>query len=341
MEYARPRRVAAGIDIGGTTTSVVLVDPDGTVVAEAHTDTPARHGGPAMLAAAVHMVESVLRGGRFQLTAAGAGAAGVINPVDGTIIAASDSFHAWAGFPLARELRAALRVPVVVENDVNAFIEGERHSGAGRGLHDVLGITLGTGVGGALVLGGALYTGPNGAAGEIGHVPGFGDRPCSCARSGHLETLASGPSIVRRYRELSGMAEHAVPDVTVDRWHDGGGGPGADSGATSAVDGRFRVASAADVAALARAGVAPAVVAFEEAGRAVARAAVMVATLVDVTHVVVGGGVAGAWDLLEPAIKFGVAAEPPVSDQPVVVMPGLLGHRAVAVGAAVLAAHLP
>ncbi|NDL58537.1 ROK family protein [Phytoactinopolyspora sp. XMNu-373] len=298
--------MAAGIDIGGTTTSVVLVEPDGTVAAEATTRTPARSGGTAMCGAALRAVEQALGTGPFQLTAVGVGAAGVIDPVDGSIIAASDSFHDWEGYPLASDLRMALHVPVVVENDVNAFVESEHRFGAAHGLDDVLGIMLGTGVGGALVLGGELHTGPHGAAGEIGHVPGFGDRPCTCGRTGHLETLASGRAIVSRYRER-GVATGAPLSATA-------------------------------IAARARAGDPIAAAVFEEAGRGVGRAAVMVATLVDVTSVVVGGGVARAWDLLEPAIKAEIAAEPPVSDQPLSVMPSMLGERAVAIGAAARAA---
>ncbi|WP_207782670.1 ROK family protein [Phytoactinopolyspora limicola] len=298
---------AAGIDIGGTTTSAVVIGDDGAIVAEASLPTPAREGGTAMFRTAVRVCEMAMSRGRFELTAVGVGAAGVIDPADGSILAASNSFRDWAGYPLASDLRMALHVPVVVENDVNAFIEGERRIGAARGLDDVLGMTLGTGVGGALVIGGGLHTGPNGAAGEIGHVPGFGNQRCSCGRTGHLETLASGPAIARRYLERRGSGNGAAELTAVD------------------------------VAAAAREGDPAAAAVFDDAGRAVATAAVMVATLVDVTHVVVGGGVARAWDLLQPAIEAGIAAEPPVSEQPITVVASLLGVHAVAVGAAFLA----
>ncbi|NED99662.1 ROK family protein [Phytoactinopolyspora halotolerans] len=286
------------------------MDDAATVVGHVSAATPAQDGGTAMLTTAVDVVRralasaSVQQGRAYRLAAVGAGAAGVVDRRTGTIVAASDSFHKWAGFPLADELRAAFGVPAVVENDVNAFVQGERRFGAVQGYDDVLGVTLGTGVGGALVLGGELYAGPNGAAGEIGHVPGFGDLPCSCGRTGHLETLASGRSIAARYLERTD-------------------------------DGRPASVTAADVAARARAGDARAAAVFEDAGRAIGQAAVMVATLIDVTHVVIGGGLIGAWDLLEPALKTEISAEPPVSDQPVVVTPGTLGARAVAIGAAV------
>ncbi|WP_205856877.1 ROK family protein [Phytoactinopolyspora endophytica] len=319
MGGARRRPVVAGIDIGGTTTSAVLMDGEGAVVGHASAPTPARTGGAAMLDTAVDVVTRTLDASAYRLTAVGVGAAGVVDRRSGIIVAASDSFRDWAGFPLAEELRLALGVPAVVENDVNAFVEGERRFGAVRGFDDVLAVTLGTGVGGALVLGGELYTGPNGAAGEIGHVAGFGDRPCSCGRTGHLETLASGRSIARRYLELSAGRAHT----------NDGRSRGRTPGTVSL--------TAAEVASLARSGDPDAVAVFDEAGRAVGRAAVMVATLIDVVHVVIGGGVACAWDLLELALKAEISSEPPVSDQPVVVTPSALGPRAVAVGAAAMA----
>jgi glucokinase len=299
-EVAR-RPLVVGVDIGGTGTSAVLFDGE-RAVARAQAPTPAKEGGPAMARTAAGLVRTVvdeLEGAT--LAGVGVGAAGVIHPVTGTVLAASDSFRDWAGFPLARELVAELGVPVVVENDVNAFALGEARIGAARGLADVFAMTLGTGVGGALVLDGTLYRGPSGAAGEIGHVAGFGGLRCTCGGTGHLETLASGTSIVRSYARRSGSA------------CDGGAG---------------------EVAERARSGDRHAQEAFAEAGHAVGRAAVLVATLLDVADIVVGGGVTGAWDLLAPAIQAGILAEPPVSGAAVRVVPASLADDAVALGAA-------
>ncbi|MFE7406908.1 ROK family protein [Isoptericola sp. NPDC057559] len=297
------RDVVAGLDIGGTGTSVVLLDGE-RVVAREHAPTPARDGGAAMAATAAGLVRSALGatpGAR--LVGAGVGAAGVVDAASGTVVAASDSFRDWAGFPLGAELGAALGVPVRVENDVNAFALGESRLGAARGLDDVLAVTLGTGVGGAFVLGGELYRGPRGAAGEIGHVRGFGDLPCTCGGRGHLETLASGRAVARAYQRAAGTA----------------------------------VAGAREVADLARAGDPHARDAFAAAADAVGRAAVLVASLLDVTDVVVGGGVAAAWDLLGPGVAESVLREPPVSGAAVRARPSSLGRDAVALGAASLA----
>ncbi len=295
--------VVAGIDIGGTKTAGALVAADGTVLARATRDTPARTGGPAMAETAALLVEELADGAGVRPDAVGVGAAGVVDPRTGTIRAASDMFVDWAGFPLGERLGDRLEVEVRVENDVNAFLLGETAWGSGRGT-DVLGVMLGTGVGGALVLDGKLRHGPYGAAGEIGHTPGYGDLLCTCGRIGHLETMSSGTSIARRYGAATGEA----------------------------------VSSARAVADRARAGDPVAIEVFAEAGRAVALACVSAATLVDVSLAVVGGGVASAWDLLAPAVEATLITDPPVSGAPLRIVPGTLRADAVVLGAAALVA---
>ncbi|WUB77103.1 ROK family protein [Streptomyces sp. NBC_00576] len=290
----------AGVDIGGTTTQVVLCAPDLTVMARAEVPTPAADGGQAMTDTALDALTALLARTPARLLGVGVGAAGVVDADAGRVLVASDSFHGWAGFEVTATIRAALGVPAYLDNDVNAFLRGEAARGAVAGVPHALGMTLGTGVGGALWLDGALYGGPHGAAGEIGHVPGFGDLPCTCGGRGHLETLASGRAIGRRYGERTGRA-----------------------GLTARA-----VAAAAD------AGDHDAAAVYEEAGAALARAILITTGLLDVTAYVVGGGVSRAWHLLEPAVRTALAAEPPVSGRPVSVVRTGLGSDAVAVGAA-------
>ncbi|MFF1925062.1 ROK family protein [Streptomyces sp. NPDC058221] len=297
-------RVFAGIDIGGSTTQVVLCDEELNVLDRADTATPAADGGGAMIAAALDALAAVRARTPGSLAAVGVGAAGVVDSVTGHILVASDSFTDWAGFPVAATLRTALGVPAFVDNDVNAFLRGEVACGAVAGQTDVLGMTLGTGVGGALWTAGALHAGAHGAAGEIGHIPGFGDLPCTCGGRGHLETLASARSIRARYGERTG------------RW-----------------------LTAREVAEAARAGDADAHAVYAAAGAGIARALVMTAGLVDISTVVIGGGVSGAWPLLEPLIQQPLAAEPPVSGRPVKLVPAALGDDAVPLGAAARARH--
>lgn len=296
--------VVAGVDIGGTKTAGALVSADGTVLARASRDTPAREGGAAMAETAALVAEELYARAGVRAEAVGVGAAGVVDQDTGTIRAASATFVGWSGFPLGDRLAERLELPVQVENDVNAFLLGETAWGAARGA-DVLGVMLGTGVGGALVMDGRLRHGPHGAAGEIGHTPGYGTLPCTCGRTGHLETLASGTSIARRY--ATATARPLEP--------------------------------ARMVAQRARGGDPIALSVFADAGHALALACVSAATLVDLSLAVVGGGVVEAWDLLEPAVQATLANDPPVSGVPLRIVPGTLRADAVVLGAAALVAQ--
>lgn len=296
---ANDRILFVGVDIGGTTTQVVLCDEDLTVLDRAEMATPAAAGGQAMIDTALGVLAPLLRRTPGRPAAAGVGAAGVVDSAAGRILVASDSFSGWSGFPVTAAVEDALGVPVFLDNDVNAFLRGEVASGAVQGEPDVLGIALGTGVGGALWAGGRLFAGPHGAAGEIGHIPGFGDLPCTCGRRGHLETLASGRSIGARYADRTG-----------------------------------RRLTAREVADAATYGDEDALAVYRAAGAGLARAVLITAGLVDITTVVLGGGVSHAWHLLEPAIQAQLAAEPPVSGYPIHLVRARLGADAVPVGAA-------
>jgi len=114
---------------------------------------------------------------------------------------------AWSGYPLGDALEEALGVPVVLENDANAAAYGELFFGSGRNFNDFLFVTLGTGVGGALVSGGRLVKGARDGAGEIGHLQVSPDGPvCGCGRRGCVEAMASGSAILREYGKPAGDA---------------------------------------------------------------------------------------------------------------------------------------
>ncbi|ROS78015.1 glucokinase [Curtobacterium sp. PhB130] len=292
-------RVLAGIDVGGTNTKVVLATPALEVIDRRDLPTPAHAGGAAIVAAALGAVSDLLDTHRASLAGVGVGAAGVVDATTGTVLVTGNSFTGWAGYGVTDAVSAALGVPATLDNDVNAFLLGEVAAGAVTGARDVLGMTLGTGVGGAILLDGTLFAGPHGAAGEIGHVPGFGDALCTCGQYGHLETIAAAPGIASRYAARTGhrLAAHEVADA-------------------------------------ARNGDVDAAAVFTDAGWGIARGILLTAGILDVTTVVIGGGVARSWDLLGPAITAAIAAEPPVSGATIRVEPSTLGSDAVALGAA-------
>lgn len=291
--------VIAGVDIGGTSTAVVLCTPQLDIIARSSAATPASVGGTAMIDTCVDLIETLVGATGAELLGVGVGAAGVIETRSGTVLVASDSFTDWAGFPVADTLRGRLDVPAFVDNDVNAFLRGEAATGAVAGETHVLGIMLGTGVGGALWLNGELFEGSHGAAGEIGHCPGFGNHLCTCGQYGHLETLASGRSITARYHDHTGQT-----------------------------------LSAAEIAMLADSNDPAALAVFEAAGTGIGQAITMAAALIDVTTVVIGGGVTRAWHLLEPAISRRLVTEPPISGLPIRFERSTLGSDAVVLGAA-------
>jgi glucokinase len=173
----------------------------------------------------------------------------------------------WRGFPLRARITGLTGAPAVLANDACCAALGEYQHGAGRGATSMLGIVVSTGVGGGLILGGRLYQGVTGNAGHLGHaVADPGGDACPCGGRGCVETIASGPSMVRRALRAG--------------WP---GPPGA---------------TTVDLAEAAAAGSPPALGAFDLAGRALAAGIVWAAALTDLDAVVIGGGVAAAGDLL-------------------------------------------
>jgi glucokinase len=191
--------LTCGIDIGGTKIAGGVVDEDGTVVEELKVESPARD---------VEAIEDAVAGlvgelaSRHDVEAVGIGAAGYVDSARATIMFAPNL--AWRDVHLKKELEERVKVPVVIENDANAAAWGEFRFGAGSDVDDLLLITLGTGVGGGLVVDGALYRGGFGVAAEIGHlrlVPG-GVR-CGCGQRGCFEQYASGSALERDVRDLA------------------------------------------------------------------------------------------------------------------------------------------
>ncbi|CAM4038574.1 ROK family protein [Kibdelosporangium persicum] len=280
-----------GVDIGGTKIQLVRCDDDLRVLDSRRAESPRGK----ILATAVELAAELAGDAK----GIGIGAAGVIDP-SGAVAATTEVFPGWEGTRLTDVVSRELGLPVVVDNDANAFLHGEATAGAARGYRHAFGITVGTGIGGAVISDGVLLRGASGGAGEIGHTPGFGDEPCTCGARGHLESIASGLSISRRYGQA---------------------------------------VSAAVIADRARNGDEEARRVFAEAGAALGQAVAVVATVLDSQIAVLGGGVAGAWDLLEPTCRATVQATVLPTNADLVIETARLGAHAVAIGAAALAAQ--
>lgn len=188
-----------GIDIGGTKIAGGVVDSNGKIRQRARVKTPLR-GAEGAEAAIIELVRKLARGHR--VTAVGLGAAGLIDATRSRVLLAPNL--GWADEPLRLAIEAEIDIPVVVENDANAAAWGEyRFGGAGSSNHLVC-LTIGTGIGGALVLDGQLYRGATGVAAEVGHMTVEPNgRLCGCGNRGCWEQYASGNALVRAARGLA------------------------------------------------------------------------------------------------------------------------------------------
>jgi glucokinase len=202
------------VDLGGTKTTAGVVDADGQVRHRITVATPAAEGRDAVLAAVVTLVRGLAQAAP-QCQAAGIGTAGVVDPVRGVVTASTDAIAAWAGTHVAERVTRSTALPVQVVNDVVAWLHGERAHGAARGRSNVLAVTVGTGVGGALLVDGHVARGHRDVAGHIGHLtaPAAAGRRCSCGRTGHVEAVASGPAMSAEYARRVGTTALALPDV--------------------------------------------------------------------------------------------------------------------------------
>lgn len=195
---------AVGIDVGGTKAAAVRVDPEATIQAHALVDTPATDV-PALLDAMRRAVKEVLDP---STTAIGIAAAGLVERGTGEMRFAPNI--AWRDVDLGDEV-AVFGLPTVVDNDCTMAASGELLAGAGRGVADFVYVGMGTGIGGGLVVDGAVRHGAHGFAGEIGHIivePG--GITCGCGNEGCLETVASGQAITRLGRERLGLDGYGV-----------------------------------------------------------------------------------------------------------------------------------
>jgi glucokinase len=192
---------AIGVDIGGTKVLAGVVTADGQVLETVRLPTPHRSTSPAVVEATI--VEAVVRlreGAGADAAAVGVGAAGFVD-LDGTVVFAPHL--SWRDEPLREVLTRRLGGVVVVDNDANTTAWAELRFGVARAYRHVLCLTLGTGIGGALVLDGSVFRGGNGMAGEFGHmqvVPA--GRRCECGNRGCWEQYSSGNALVREAREL-------------------------------------------------------------------------------------------------------------------------------------------
>ena len=313
------RRWTVGVDFGGTNIKVGLVNAAGRVVRTQRLASQAVSRPSPFVDAVSRTVDSLAQsvGVRTsQLRGVGVGAPG---PVDAScgVVHSLVNVPGWRDVPLARQLERRLRCRCAVDNDVNLFALGEWRFGAGRGSNHLVCLTLGTGVGGGLVLNGALYRGAAGAAGELGHmVIDPRGRRCGCGKRGCLEAQVGTAAILRMGREA--LRQRPGPLRALCRQARGHLTPELVSRAAHAGDrGAQQV--------------------WRAVGRWLGLGLANVTNLLNPDRIVIGGGVANAWDLFAPIVKASVRAQAmEVSSRAVQIVRARLGNSAGVVGAAVL-----
>ena len=286
-----------GLDLGGTNIKWVVLGEDEQPVADGTLPTE-REGGPE------HVLARLALAGRAAIEQAGAvatagvGVPGIYDERQGSIRFFTNLPGPWAGHPFAAPLSEQLGVPVRLINDARAFTLAEARVGAGKGCASLIGVTLGTGVGGGIVVDGKLVLGLNGTAGEIGHQV-IDLRPeaprCGCGNTGCLEAFVGAP----RLAEAAGTANGADAFAADER-----GEPRA----------RAAVEAWIDYLAIGLANLV---------------------TVLTPDRIVLGGGVAASWERIAEPLRAGLAAHVHLTDPDhVQIVRAALGGRAGAIGAA-------
>lgn len=218
-------RWIVGLDIGGTNVSVgVLPVEGGEPRAVERLPTEAHKGAQWVLRRVTGMVERAIEtildeegGGRDHIAGVGIGSPGPLDRKTGTVISTPNL--GWRNFPLRDLVSNAVGLPATLDNDANCATFGEWWMGAGRGARTLVGVTIGTGIGGGLVMDGRVFHGSSDAAGEIGHMTiDFTGRKCKCGNYGCLEAYASGPNIAARAVEgIEAGAESVLEELVHGR----------------------------------------------------------------------------------------------------------------------------
>jgi len=263
---------AIGIDLGGTKIETALVDAGGVVREKVRRATPVADGAAGVRAAIAVMVREVQSKATGPLAGVGVGVAGQVEHRTG-VVRAAPNLH-WHDEPFAARLSADLGMRVVVDNDVRIATWGEWLHGAGQGCDDLVCLFVGTGVGGGIVSGGRMLSGPANTAGELGHFPiDFNGPKCHCNTRGCIEAFAGGWAIARQAQEA----------IAADA-----------AGGTAMLEitgGRIEAVTGAVVGQAARRGDALAKQVIANVGHALAAGVTGIVNALNPARVILGGGV--------------------------------------------------
>ena len=308
-----------GVDVGGTKVAAGVVDEAGTILARTRQPTPS--ASPSDVEDVIAACVAELRK-EHEVEAVGVGAAGFIDADRSRVFVAPNL--SWRDEPLRDAVAARVGLPVVVENDANAAAWAEHQFGAGRGEPHLVVVTVGTGIGGGIVLDGRLYRGRYGIGAEFGHMQvEKAGRRCGCGQHGCWEQYCSGRALLHEAREIADVQR------------------GYGARLLELGDGRPEGIEAPEVTQAAREGDPAALDCFEEVGSWLGQGLADLAAVLDPGAFVVGGGVADAGELLlVPARRVFAERLTGTEHRPhAEIRLAQLGNQAGLVGAADLARH--
>jgi glucokinase len=280
---AKKAKYAVGVDLGGDTIKVGATAKDGRLLFKGVVETRAEEGPARVVKQIRKGVAAAIEACGDKPIGVGVGSPGVVNAEEG-IVENPPNLPGWGRIRLAKKIEKKFGVPVFIENDANAAAVGEMIFGAGKELDSFIMVTLGTGVGGGVIMNRRLVRGEHGGAGEIGHMSvDYDGEPCKCGSRGCVEAYVGREYLTARAAKRLADA----PDSTIGRL----------------IDGDLDALSPKVICEAAKAGDALANELIEETGRYLGYAFASVANLLDVTAFVVGGGVAGFGKPLFDAAK--------------------------------------
>jgi glucokinase len=313
------------IDLGGTKVIVSIISHQGQVMAKEYHLTLAEEGPQSVINQIFSAIDRLLSARNIdpsQLHSISIAAAGAID-FDKGVVTLSPNLPGWHDIPLRDIVNRKCKVNTILINDASAAALGEHEFGAGKGVNNLILLTVGTGIGGGIIINGRLYSGPSGSAGEIGHMTIDVNGPrCSCGNIGCLEMLASGSAVareaIRRISQggrsiLAGMVEGKIENITAEK-----------------------------VEVAARGGDSLALEVISKAATYLGVGMVNLVNIFNPEMIIVGGGVAKMGELLlKPARQVVKERAFPLSAQAVRIVPAQLGDNAGVLGAAAFAYGQP
>jgi len=321
QETRKPELPVLAVDLGGTKIIVAIISDKGQVMAREYYLTLAEEGPQPVIDRILSAIDHILglvNLDSSQLHSMSLAAAGAID-IEKGLVTLSPNLPCWHNIPLRDIVKEKHGVNTFLINDASAAALGEHHFGAGRGVNNLVLLTLGTGIGGGIIINGELYSGPSGSAGEIGHTTIDVNGPrCSCGNVGCLEMLASGTAV----------AQEAIRRI----------GQGERSSLAEIVDGKAGNITAREVSLAAQNGDSLALEVISKAATYLGVAMVNLVNIFNPEMIIIGGGMAQMGDLLLDTARQVVKERAfPLSAQAVRIVTAQLGDNAGVLGAAVFA----